>query len=351
MRPLFSVLMPTHRRPDVIGHAIGSVLRQEWGDFELLVVGDGATAETAAVVGAFDDARVRWLDFPKAPHFGYANRNAALDHARGRYIAFAADDDLLLPGHLAELKRLLDEGYALACVRALWVSSDGIAAPFSGNLDLRDERDAFLTRANSVPASCFAYRVEAIPEKRVWPEEVREAGDWRLWHRIIGLNPDRSLGCSGAFTVVHFSAPRKNARDSRMPELRRLLEFADRSDWWPPGLRLRAGPGSTVQAEWARRLETEGGSFVAEVDRSIRLVLDRLAWEYVQSAVQPTARKASVLAPAAVLPDDFDPREYLRLHADVAAAGLDPARHWLEFGYFEGRDYKAEQRPPGARDG
>lgn len=241
------------------------------------------------------------------------------------------------------MKRLLDEGFSLACVRALWVSSDGIVAPFSGNLELPDERAAFLTRCNSVPASCFAYRVEALPERRVWPEQVREAGDWRLWHRIIGRNPDRPFGCSGAFTVVHFSAPRKNARDSRMPELRRLLEFADRSDWWPPGLRMSAGPGSTVQAEWSRRLETEGRAFVAEVDRAVRLVIDRLAWEYVQCAVQPAARKVSVLAPAAVLPDDFDPREYLRLHADVAAARLDAVRHWLEFGYFEGRAYKAAQ--------
>ena len=338
--PLFSILMPTHRRPDVIAHAIRSVLRQECGDFELLVVGDGATAETAAVVREFRDGRVRWLDFPKAPHFGYANRNAALEEARGRYVALAADDDLLLPGHLTELKRLLDEGFSLACVRALWVSSDGIAAPFPGNLDLRDERDAFLTRCNSMPASCFAYRIEALPERRVWPEHVSEAGDWRLWQRIIGRNPDRPLGCSGAFTVLHFAAPRKNARDSRMPELRRLLEFADRSDWWPQQLRGNAGPGSTAQAAWSHRLETEGRSFIAEVNRAVRLVIDRLAWEYVQSAVHAAARKASVLAPEAVVPDDFDPAVYLRLHADVAAAGLDAARHWLEFGYFEGRPYK-----------
>jgi hypothetical protein len=100
-----------------------------------------------------------------------------------------------------------------------------------------------------------------------------------------------------------------------------------------------AGPGSTAQAEWSRRLETEGESFVAEVDRAVRLVIDRLAWEYVQSTVHPPARKVSVLPPEAEVPDDFDPAVYLRLHADVAAAGIDAVRHWLEFGYFEGRAY------------
>lgn len=147
----------------LIAHAIRSVLRQDCGDFELLVVGDDATAETAAVVMEFRDGRVRWLDFPKAPHFGYANRNAALEEARGRYIAFAADDDLLLSGHLTELKRLLDEGFSLACVRAVWVSSDGIAAPFPGNLDLRDERDAFLTTSTR-RCTCACMPMSPPPE-------------------------------------------------------------------------------------------------------------------------------------------------------------------------------------------
>ena len=42
VQPQFSILMPTHCRPDVIGHAIASVLAQDCGDFELLVAGDGA---------------------------------------------------------------------------------------------------------------------------------------------------------------------------------------------------------------------------------------------------------------------------------------------------------------------
>lgn len=40
------------------------------------------------------------------------------------------------------------------------------------------------------------------------------------------------------------------------------------------------------------------------------------------------------------LPSDFDPEEYLSLHEDVRLAGVDPARHYLRFGLFEGREYK-----------
>lgn len=293
--PLFSVLMPTHHRPDVISHAIASVLAQSCGDLELLVSGDGATAETARAVTGFADPRVRWFDLPKAPGFGYANRNLALAQARGRYIAFAADDDLLLPGHLAELERLLDTGAALAATRALWISGDGIAAPFPVSLDLPDERSIFLTLRNSVPASCFAYRADALAEAAPWPEQEPHSGDWRLWHRIMRENPARPLACSPDYTVLHFSARRKNARDSHMPELRRCLEFADRAGWWPAFLKPPVPPGASEQGEWLRRMTADAPAFARQLDDAVRLVTDRLAWEYVQSSLPPERRKLAVL--------------------------------------------------------
>ena len=45
------------------------------------------------------------------------------------------------------------------------------------------------------------------------------------------------------------------------------------------------------------------------------------------------------------LPEDFDPDVYLRLHPDVKAAGVDPVRHYLEFGINESRKYKEAIRP------
>ena len=135
MAPRFSVLLPTHNRADVIGYAIKSVLWQSERDFELLIVGDGCTDGTAELVAGFGDPRIRWFDLPKAPHFGYANRNFALKQAEGDLVAFIAHDDIWFPDHLELLSGHLERGAAeWVYSRPLRVSTDGFVVPIGVKL-------------------------------------------------------------------------------------------------------------------------------------------------------------------------------------------------------------------------
>ncbi|MER8830203.1 glycosyltransferase [Mesorhizobium sp. M0938] len=288
--PRISILMPTHSRVDVINLAIQSVLDQTFEDFELLVVGDGCAPGTAEVVEGFRDNRIRFFDLPKAPSFGYANRNIALREARGEMIGFAADDDLLFPDHFEILADALKGGAAISYSQALWVSTDGIAAPFLTNLDMADEFRFFMENGNTIPASCFLYRADSLPSRDVWPEDVASAADWRLWQRIIRENPHNPFSYCRIPTVLHFSATWKKSRHSAVSQLSTLLAIADGAGWWPPALRVWVPAGSNEQYEYSRLMRVEPAAWVEQMRRAVGDLVARLAWEDVQKT-RPTLAK------------------------------------------------------------
>ena len=289
--PRISILMPTHSRVDVIGLAVESVLGQTFGDFELLVVGDGCPPETADVLAGFKDPRIRFFDLPKAPYYGYANRNAALRQSRGELIGFAADDDLLFPDHLDVLIAGIERGAAITYSQAIWVSTDGIAAPFLTNLEMADEMVRF-RQGNTIPASCFLYRADSLPGRDAWPEDIPAAADWHLWHNIIDNNPDRPIAYCRTPTVLHFSARWKASRHSGMPQLATLLDIADGAGWWPEPLRRAIAPGQPEQQTYADRMRQDPIGWTVEMRRAASDLVARLAWDDIMALAARNAQSA-----------------------------------------------------------
>lgn len=97
--PCVSVIIPTYNRAHFLVEAVTSVLTQDFSDFEVIVVDDGSTDHTAAVMLQFNDPRVVLVR--QENHGRSQARNRALEMARGRYIAFLDSDDLYMPGKLA----------------------------------------------------------------------------------------------------------------------------------------------------------------------------------------------------------------------------------------------------------
>jgi glycosyltransferase involved in cell wall biosynthesis len=92
--PTISVIIPVYNRQAFIGEAIQSVLNQTYTDYEIIVVDDGSTDETATVVRRFDDQRVHYIH--QDNRGVAAARNHGLRLARGDFIAFLDSDDLFL---------------------------------------------------------------------------------------------------------------------------------------------------------------------------------------------------------------------------------------------------------------
>lgn len=103
--PKVSVIVPAYNRSALIAECIQSVLDQTYTDWELIVVDDGSTDDTASVVRRFGD-RVTLLRQANAG--ACAARNAGFQASTGDLVSFLDSDDTMLPGNLATLVAQLD---------------------------------------------------------------------------------------------------------------------------------------------------------------------------------------------------------------------------------------------------
>lgn len=285
--PKFSILLPTHNREDVLSFAIKSVLAQTEPDFELLIVADGCNDSTRDVISQFKDSRIRVFDLPKAPHFGYANRNIALRESRGNLIAFAAHDDLLLPDHLELMEDLLIRtkaswGYS----RPLWVSTDGFIVPFCTNLNLADEHKNFINQHNTIPASCVVHTRSSLERAGYWPENIPAAADWALWKRMIADN-NGQLAFLRQPTTLHFSAVWKRSRHSSMGEMQTFLSIADQAEWWPDILYHPPNKDNNelINSEQAilwSAIESGQRPWISALREAVDTVIDRITWSTIR---------------------------------------------------------------------
>src|SRR6266545_5032346 len=111
LQPLFTVVVPTYGRQRFLEEAIDSILAQRMVDLEVIVVDDGSPQPVALP----EEPRTRIVRRPRNGGPAAA-RNTGMAEARGRYLAFCDDDDILEPHRLT----LALEGLARAPITICW---------------------------------------------------------------------------------------------------------------------------------------------------------------------------------------------------------------------------------------
>ena len=109
--PTVSVLILTYNRPHLIGRAIESVIRQDYQEWELLVVHDGPDERTIDTMRKWQqrETRIRYLHRKEPGNIAEAT-NYGISQARGKYIAILDDDDYwAAPDKLARQVKFLEE--------------------------------------------------------------------------------------------------------------------------------------------------------------------------------------------------------------------------------------------------
>src|SRR3954470_10399390 len=131
--PAISVVIATYNRSRALGHAIESVFRQTFTDWELIVVGDACTDDTAEVVARYAsaDPRVRFVNLERNWGEQSAPNNVGRALARALLIAYLSHDDIWLPHHLK------------ACSEALAVTGADLVLGTAASISFGEGRLAY----------------------------------------------------------------------------------------------------------------------------------------------------------------------------------------------------------------
>ncbi|MBI2677651.1 MAG: glycosyltransferase family 2 protein [Candidatus Koribacter versatilis] len=142
--PSVSIVLPTHNGAAHLRESVDSCLNQTFEDLELIVVVDGSTDDTEAILSAYTDPRLRVL---KQSNQGLpAALNAGFAQARARLLSWTSDDNIYLPNALAVMWDYMQAhpGSAMVCTDCLLIDDAGRTFAY--------ERKGW---------GCFLYRAEA----------------------------------------------------------------------------------------------------------------------------------------------------------------------------------------------
>lgn len=108
---MFSIIIATHNRPNMLIDAINSVLLQNLSDIEIIVVNDGSVQNYDEVISQFShlisSGKINYIHQPKSSGVSVA-RNIAATHATKPWIVFLDDDDLFAENYLKNLKSTIE---------------------------------------------------------------------------------------------------------------------------------------------------------------------------------------------------------------------------------------------------
>lgn len=189
---LFSIILTTYNRPDLLVDALSSVGRQTLRDFEVILVNDNGDPVESLLVG--HDFPITYLRQGRNRGLSAA-RNAGLKQARGRYVVYLDDDDIYLPNHLAVLAEAFETHPRSVVYSAVEYVSErledgrrielGRSQPFQHETFDRDR----LFAQNYIPVNTWAHPRDMLAEVGEFDTHLAAFEDWDMLLRLATRYP------------------------------------------------------------------------------------------------------------------------------------------------------------------
>lgn len=240
MQPAISIIIPVHNREGEIGRCLSSLLNQDFPDFEAIVINDGSTDQTSAVVASFADPRIRLIN--QSQKGGQcAARNAGIRAASSPLLSFLDSDDEFLPGKLGFVHDYFtkqpDSDVLIDSFACSFPTAKGSVMRVHRNPELRlssEIEDAVYSRKLWKATGAISARRDALIQAGLWDESLQRREDMDLVLRLA-----RSSRCASTAAVLWIkhnsvkalSADRQTFISALIDIVRRHPAYTSRHRW------------------------------------------------------------------------------------------------------------------------
>lgn len=183
--PKVSVVMGAYNAEKFLKEAIDSILNQTFEDFEFIIVNDGSTDGTQAILDSYHDSRM--IIIINEENLGRSGaRNKAINISKGEYIAIMDADDISLPKRLEREVNFLDSHNDIAAVGSYFfdINEKGRIAGIVKFLTESDDIKEMLPRGNIIENSTAMLRKSCLEIVGGYREEFKGAEDYDLFLRL-----------------------------------------------------------------------------------------------------------------------------------------------------------------------
>lgn len=288
--PLITTVIPTYRRPNLIGRAIASALGQSYRNVVVSVYDNASDDETEEVVRAIaaTDARVQYFRHPR--NVGpYQNFRFGLENVRTPYFSFLSDDDELLPGFYEEAVSELahQDSPAFFSCRTVIVDEHGMSKEqqHTWRTGLHEPPDGlFEMISHPMPWTSIVFRTDAAEKIGGLDTEVGPPIDKDFLFRLSAKYPFIASQTSGARFHEHagsISSGRQAALDHA--GWQRLVTNLASDASLPSDVRVKASGMLTSQLK--RRLFWMGATWIQRGDFSAAIQTAKLLRSFHRSHV------------------------------------------------------------------
>jgi glycosyltransferase involved in cell wall biosynthesis len=186
--PLVSVILPAYNAGTFLREAITSILNQQFTDFECILIDDGSTDDTAAIIRSFADPRIVYSKNERNRGLIFS-LNKGIDMARGVYIARMDGDDISLPERLEKQVRYLEQNPEVPLLASVIELIDEQGNPLGY---WNDDKKAVTPQQirNRLPRyNCLAHpsvtgRAELFRKYKYNPKQQDGVEDYDFWLRM-----------------------------------------------------------------------------------------------------------------------------------------------------------------------